>query len=409
MHDTKSILKTFKSFYSNRTGSLLAKLLKSPNRYTIKFVSDYYKNLSLSENFKLDSTTEGCLFNTLKHVEVTKAAGTDQISGKILKDGARILAKPITELCNLSMTLGSFPDPCKIAKVKPLFKKGSKTDPSNYRPISLLPLLSKVFERVVLNQTEEFLRLNKVLYDYQSGFRKNHSTDTCLSFLNDNILKGFDDCLVTGMILIDLQKAFATINHDILLKKSSIIGFSDHTVKWFQSHRSNGKFTVYLENSFSEVSNISCGVPQGSMLGPLLFLIYVNDMPVAVKCNLFLYADDACLVFQSKNVKDIEKQLNEDFAHMCDWFVDNKLSIHFGEDKTKSILFASKSKIKKLQKLEIIYNNIRIKQHSRMTYLGCILEETMSGTSMAHKVISKVNARLKFLHRKNKYLTPNTA
>ena len=287
-----------------------------------------------------------------------------------------------------------------------MFKKGSKTDPSNYRPISLLPLLSKVFERVVLNQTEEFLSLNKVFYDYQSGFRKKHSTDTCLSFLNDKILKGFDDGLLTGMILIDLQKAFA-INYDILLKKLSIIGFSDHTVKWFQSYLSNRKFTVNLENSFSEVSNISCGVPQESILGPLLFLIYVNDMPMAVKCNLFLYADDTCLVFQSKNVKDIEKQLNEDFAHICDWFVDNRLSIHFGEDKTKSILFASKSKIKKLQKLEIIYNNIRIKQHSRVTYLGCILEETMSGEFMAHKVITKVNARLKFLHRKNKYLTPN--
>ena len=134
------------------------------------------------------------------------------------------------------MTLGSFPDACKIAKVKPLFKKGSKSDPSNYRPISRIPLLSKVFERVVLDQTKEFLNLNKILYDYQSGFRKNHSTDTCLSFLNDKILKGFDDGLVTGMILIDLQKAFDTINHDILLKKLGIIGFSDHTVKWFQSY-----------------------------------------------------------------------------------------------------------------------------------------------------------------------------
>ena len=225
--------------------------------------------------------------------------------------------------------------------------------------------------------------------------------------MNDKILIAFDDGLVTGMILIELEKAFDTTNHDILLKKLSIIGFSDHTVKCFQSYLSNRKFTVNLENSFSEVSNISCSVPHGSIIDPLLCLIYVNDMPMAVKFNLFLYADDACLVFQSKNVDDIEKQLNEDFANICDWFVDNKLSIHFGEDKTKFILFASKSKIKNLQKLEIIYNNIRIKQHSQVTYLGCILEETMSVESMAHKVISKVNARLKFLHRKNKYLTPS--
>ena len=128
-------------------------------------------------------------------------------------------------------------------------------------------MLSKVFERVVLDQTEEFFSLNKILYDYQSGFRKNHSTDACLSFLNHKILKGFDDGLVTGMILIDLQKTFDTINHDILLNKLSITGFSDHTVKCFQSYISNRKFMVNLGNSFSKVSSISCGVPQGSILG----------------------------------------------------------------------------------------------------------------------------------------------
>ena len=203
------------------------------------------------------------------------------------------------------MTLGSFPDAWEIAKVKPLFKKRSKIDLSNYRPISLPPLLSKVFEKVVLNHTEKFLSLNKVLCDYQSGFRKNHSIDTFF-FLNDKILKGFDDGLVAGMILIDHEKAFDTINHDILLKKLSIIGFSDHIVKWFQSYLSNRKFTANLENSFSEVSNI-CGVPQGSILDPLLVCIYVNDMSMAFKSNLFLCDDDTCLVSQSKNVKDVEK------------------------------------------------------------------------------------------------------
>ena len=110
-----------------------------------------------------------------------------------------------------------------IRKVKPLFKKGSKTDSSNYRPLSLLPLFCKFFERVILDQTKEFLSLNKILHDHQSGYRKNHSTDTCLSFLNDKILKCFDDGLVTGLVLIHLQKSFVIINHDILLKKLSII------------------------------------------------------------------------------------------------------------------------------------------------------------------------------------------
>ena len=128
----------------------------------------------LSENFELHSATKVYLFNILEIVEVTKAAGIDQITGHFLKHGARILANPISELCNLSLTLGCFLDACKIAKVNSLFKNSSKADATNYKPISLLPLLSEVFERVFLDETEEFLSLNKILYDYQSGFRKNH-------------------------------------------------------------------------------------------------------------------------------------------------------------------------------------------------------------------------------------------
>ena len=129
-------------------------------------------------------------------------------------------------------------------------------------------------------------------------------------------------------------------------------------------------------------------------------------MPQAVKSNLFLYADGSCLIFQGKDVIKIEKQFNGDFTNICEWFVDNRLSIHFGEDKTKSILFAAKRKKKKVPKLKIISKNIQIKQHSKVTYLGCNLDETMSGESVPLKVIKKINSRLKFLHRKNKFLTP---
>ena len=155
------------------------------------------------------------------------------------------------------------------------------------------------------------------------------------------------------MILGDLQRAFDTIDHDILLKKLSAIGFSNHTIGWFKSYLSNRLFRVNLENCYSDPPNITCGVPQGSILEPLLFLIYINDMPQSVKSNLFLYADDSCLVFQGKDVIEIEKQLNEDFTNICEWFVDNRLSIHFGEDKTKSILFTSIRKIKRVLKLKI--------------------------------------------------------
>ena len=149
------------------------------------------------------------------------------------------------------------------------------------------------------------------------------------------------------MILIDLQKAFDTIDHDILLQKLYVIGFSKHSVNWFRSYNMNRTFLVNLGNVFSHPACVSSGVPQRSILGPLLFLIYINAKSQAVKCNLFLHADDTCLVCQHKDINEIEKQLNKDFESICDWFVDNKLSIHFDDDKTKSILFASKFKIKR--------------------------------------------------------------
>ena len=210
----------------------------------------------------------------------------------------------------------------------------------------MLPLISKVIGKVIHDQTSAFLNSRNLLYNYQSGFRKTHSTDFCLSFLNDKVLKGFDQGLITGMILIDLQKAFDTIDHDILLQKLYPIDFSKHSVNWFRSYLTNRTYLVNLGNVFSQPACVSSGVPQGSILGPLLFLIYINDMSQAVKCNLFLYVDDACLVCQRKDINEIEKQLNKDF---------NKLSIYFGNEKTKYILFASKFKIKKVRKLNIKY------------------------------------------------------
>ena len=206
------------------------------------------------------------------------------------------------------------------------------------------------------------------------------------------------------MILTDLQKAFDTVNHDILLKKMEFIGFSEETTKWFKSYLSNRKFKVHIKNTFSEPGNLLCGVPQGSILGPLLFLLYINDMPQTVNCELLLYADDTCLIFQHKDITEIETALNKNYSMFCDWFVDNKLSIHFGEDKTSSILFGSKHKIENSKPLNIQYYDIKIKQYSKVTYLSCRFDKTLSGESMAIHVINKINSRLRFLYRQNRFL-----
>ena len=344
------------------------------------------------------------ILKLLKQLNPAKSAGIDNLTGKFLKESAPVLASPITDLVNLSISLSLSPDDCKIAKLKPLYKKEAKTKPKNYRPISLLPLLSKIIERIIHNQTQEFLDKNNILYKYQSGFRKHHSTDTCLSYLTGKVKIGFEEGLLTGMVLIDLQKAFDTIDHSILLEKMSCLGFAG-TIAWYTSYLTNGSFIVNVGKEFSSPGKLSCGVPQGSILGPLLFLSYVNDMPQAVNSKLLLCTDDTCLISMGKNIQKIEEQLNSDFTSLCEWFIDNKLSVHFGEEKTKSILFGTKRQLKHQRDLNLKYGYIEIKQHSRVTYLGCILDNILSGEQMAAKVSNTINNRLKFLYRKQKFLS----
>ena len=405
--DLQKNAEIFKEFYSNLARNLLNKLPNASNKFNSQSLIDYYENYKLERNsFKFSDVSEETVLIVLKNIEPTKASGIDNISGRFLKDAAPVLAKPITQLCNLSIKLSSFPTRCKIAKLKPIYKKGCKTDPQNYRPISLLPLVSKVFEKIIHDQTQNYLSKNKILCKFQSGFRSSYSTNSCLVYLTNMISEGFDTGLHTGMILIDLQKAFDTIDHNLLLEKMIYLGFSESTIQWFKCYLSKRTFIVNINDKFSQLGHVTCGVPQGSILGPILFLLYVNDMPQAIKSKLLLYAEDSCVLYQHKEVKAIEQQLNEDFANLCDWFVDNKLSIHFGQDKTKSILFSTKRKVKKRDVLNILYKNIEIKQYSKVSYLGCILDETLSGESMCLKVIEKINAKLRFLYRKNKYLTP---
>ena len=191
-HDTNLVLGVFKDYYSNVAGNLLKKLPKPPNKFTLNTVFQHYKGIIQSDSLNLATVSENTILTILKNIKGSKAAGLDNLSGRFLKDGAKVLAKPITDICNLSITSGKFPDSCKLAKLKPIYKKGSLTEASNYRPISLLPLISKIIEKVIHDQTSAFLNSRNLLYNYQSGFRKNHSTDFCLSFLNDKILKGFD-------------------------------------------------------------------------------------------------------------------------------------------------------------------------------------------------------------------------
>ena len=190
--------------------------------------------------------------------------------------------------------------------LKPMFKKGARTDPKNYLPISLLPLVSKTIEKSIHFQIEGYLNKKTLIYMYQSGFRANHSTDLFLAQLIDVVVTSMDKQMNTSMILVDLQKAFDTLDHGVRLKKMKYFGFRASVIKWFESYFSNRQLLVCIDNAFSEYGTLKCSVPRGSVFGPLIFLLYVNDLPQSLSDpGSYLYPDDTCIFYQDENVKKI--------------------------------------------------------------------------------------------------------
>merc|ERR1711888_118149 len=188
------------------------------------------------EEFKLSLVTIEEVLNKLNAMQPHKATGHDNIPSKFLRDAASSIAPCMTHIVNLSIKQGQVPYDFKMAKITALHKKGSKLDPGNYRPVSILNSTSKVMEKVVYEQIEKYLATKKLMYEFQSGFRTSHSTDTCLLYLSDHIKQEVDAGKYCGMVMLDLQKAFDTVNHSILLNKLSAIGFDSTSLSWMQSY-----------------------------------------------------------------------------------------------------------------------------------------------------------------------------
>ena len=377
---------------------MVEKLPKVNQVFSSASVDQYYKNRNVHKNsFELHTVDIQVVSKHLKQLNENKAVGLDGIPAKFLKESSESISEQVTFIMNLSISTNSVPKDFKCAKVVPIYKKNDKFEVGNYRPVSVLCCLSKILESIVYEQLEKYLINNSILYEHQSGFRSGFSTGSCLIHLTDHIKSQINLGNYTGMILLDLQKAFDTVDHKILFSKLTSIGLSPNSVKWFTSYLNQRTQIVSINNNFSNPMNITCGVPQGSILGPLLFLIYVNDMKAAVNCKLLLYADDSALIVSNKNVDIIEKSLSEELNCVRQWLIDNKLSLHLG--KTESILFASNRKLKIAPSLKISCDGHIIESSDSVKYLGAHLEQTLNGQAMATNILKKANSRLKFLYR----------
>ena len=272
----------------------------------------------------------------LENLKTNKALGLDKINARLLKDGADadVIAPVLQKITNLSIEQQCVPNSWKSAKVRALFKSDNDKNCDNYRPISILPTASKILERAVHAQLYKFLKENVLLHPRQYGFQHSSSTVHALLKFCDNILENMDNSKVTGACYLDLKKAFDTVEHSILLKKIATHGVEEKSVGWFTSYLSNCSQRTSVGNFTSTPSYVSIGVPQGSVLGPLLFLIYINDLPdILQNTKSSLFADDTVVYTTAPSADHLSAALNEDLNNVRNWLVDNRLTLNIGKSK----------------------------------------------------------------------------
>ena len=324
------------------------------------------------------------------------SSGADFISNKLLKLIAPIIITPLHYLINLSLESGYIPREFKIAKVVPVFKTGDKHDFNNYRPISLLSSFSKLMENIVSRQLIGILNFHNVLYKHQYGFRASHNTSHPVLHFTDKIYNALNQkpSASTLAIFIDLKKAFDTVDHDILLQKMEHYGIRGISSSWFKNYLSDREQFVSINGIESGTMKMICGVPQGSVLGPMLFLIFINDLPNATELLTLLFADDTTFQISDTNIKNLFNSANLELEKASSWFRANKLTLNV--KKTKFMFFSDKSSQFDLKGLTLKIGDKVVEQvgkHCKEKYfkfVGHVLDDQLTWEGHIEHVCKKL-------------------
>ena len=326
-----------------------AKKLAMENNFSLQTNTTKVTSLMHVDEFQFRPVSPAEIRKIIDSFPSNKAPGPDRVSMRVIKDALPYILLILTEIVNCSLLTSVFPKAWKDAEVIPLLKEGDCEIANNNRPVSLLPAASKVCERVALNQLTEYMVRKKLLSQHQSGNKKQYSTETLNVFMTDMILNSIDKKEMMALVLLDLSKAFDSINHSILLTKLSALGLSNESVDWFRSYLTNRTQSVRLGSQFSETRVTTHGVPQGSILGPALFGLYINDLPsIPEICSLESYVDDSKLYlsFSVKDADDVKALLTADLQRIAIWCCANSLLIN--PDKTKFLILGSRQMVSRI-------------------------------------------------------------
>ncbi|XP_015762197.1 PREDICTED: RNA-directed DNA polymerase from mobile element jockey-like [Acropora digitifera] len=317
---------------------------------------------------------------------------------------ASIVAPSLTAVFTKSILTGIYPTEWKTARVTPVFKKGVKSDLNNYRPISVIPVVSKVFEKIVYDQQYQYLNDNKLLSSCQSGFHSLHSTLMALLEATNSWSVNIDNSFLNGVVFIDLKKAFGTIDHEIILRKLSYFDADQANIKWFQSYLSDRTQRCNVNGSLSTTSTVTCGVPQGNILGPFVFLMYLNDLPNCLRdAAPRMFADDTNITLSA----DLKLAVTSELNNFTCWLRANRLSLNVA--KTELKIIGSRQRLHaQCDEIDICIDDKMIERAGHTKSLGLTIDAQLSWSKHVDEIWEKASSAIGALKRDMLYQFVNS-
>ena len=373
----------FNKFFTS-IGKNITSTLPQSDRSPADYLEGDFPSINKFKHTNINEVKE-----IIKNIK-TNSIGIDGIHPKIIKVGAEELAPTLTMLINNCFDKGLFPDVLKVAKVIPIFKNGEECDPANYRPISILPILSKIVERLIYNRMLEHLNINSIITDKQFGFIKGLSTESAIIKMLNNLISDLDKGKHVIGLFLDLSKAFDVISHEILTLKLKHYGFQSDTLALLKSYLSNRFQYSYVNEKLSQKLKIEQGVPQGSILGPLLFNTFINDLVnVSNVLSYLLYADDSNMFHTDHNMQNLVSEMNTELRKISEWFIVNQLVINM--DKTHFVIFSRK---RIHDDVTLFLNGVRLKEKKITKFLGIFIDNKLNWSEHIINVVMKINMNI---------------